>query len=281
MTPNNVETVILLLLFFLPGYIYFLINSWFKFQAWDKKEILFLSFLFNSLIFQFISWQILKLFDVDIIKVLFTNQILNGFIVSNFWLIAKHLLTTIIISSFVALVISLKQTKRLVIKIRLLLKNFLNPGLDYVPGLPGIFEHDTNLGQKYIGCVIELKDGTMYDGNVVHIGFNTENKDHIIVLSRVTRMRGNTKYKLPNKLKILIPYENINTIAYKEYPITKVSEAGFIGLNPLNLSLLLIIIFSILLLIIQNQISNLDFLKTIIELFGAFMVTFLGVYISH
>jgi hypothetical protein len=280
MTPNNIEVVILLLLFFLPGYIYSIINSWFKFQTWDNKEILFLGFLFNSLIFQFISWQILKLFGVDIVKILSTNQTLNGFIVSNFWIITKQLLTTIAVSSLIALIFSLKQTKRLVTKIRFLLKNFLNPGLDYVPGLPGVFENDTNLGQKFIGCVIELKDGTMYDGNILHIGFDTENKDHIIVLNRVTRMRGDKKKKLPDELKILVPYDNINTIAYKEYPITKKSEAGFIGLNPLNLSLLLIIILSTFLLIVQKQVSNLDFLKTIIELFGAFVVTFLGVYIS-
>ncbi len=280
MTPNNIETVILLLLFFLPGYIYFLINSWFRFQAWDNKEVLFLGFLFNSLIFQFISWQILKLFGIDIVKILATNQTLNGFIISNIWIITEQLLTTIAVSLFVAIIFSLKQTKRLVTKIRLSLKNFLNPGLDYVPGLPGIFEHDTNLGQKFIGCVIELKDGTMYDGNILHIGFNTENKDHVIVLSKVIRMRGDKKKKFPDELKILIPYENINTIAYKEYPITKQSKASFLGLNPLNLSLLLIAILSILLLIIQKQVSNLDFLKTIIGLFGAFVVTFLGVYIS-
>jgi len=280
MTPNNIETLILVLLFFLPGYIYALVNSWFKFQAWNNKEILFLGFLFNSLIFQFLSWKILCLFGIDVVKTISANQTLNGFIVSNFWTITEQLTMAIAVSLFIALLFSLKQTKRLVIKVRLLLKNFLNPGLDYIPGLPGIFEHDTNLGQKFIGCVIELKDGTLYDGNILHIGFNTENKDHVIVLKRVTQMKGGKKKKFPEELKILIPYENINTITYKEYQIQKETEEGFVSLSSLNLSLLLILILLILLFPLQNQISNLDFLKIVIGLFGAFVVTFLGVSIS-
>lgn len=280
MTPSNLETIIVLLLFFLPGYLYTLVNSWFEFQTWEHKEILFLGFLFNSLIFQFISWKILCIFGIDIVKSVSTNQTLNGFLISNFWLIAEQLTMAVAISLITALLFSLKQTKRFILKIRLLLKNFLNSGLDYTPGLPGIFDHDTNLGQKFIGCVVELKDGTFYDGNILHIAFNTENKDYIIVLKRVTQWKNKIKKQLPPELKILIPYENINMITYKEYPIKRETAKGFISFNLLNLSLLLIVIILLLLLPLQNQISNFDFLKIIFELFGAFVVTFLGISIS-
>lgn len=71
-------------------------------------------------------------------------------------------------------------------------------------------------------------------------------------------------------------YQNTN----REFQTTKGVQVGFTGRSPLNLSLFLIIILLILLLILQKQISSSNFLHVVIELFGAFVVTFMGVYIS-
>jgi len=222
----------------------------------------------------------LKIFGVDIIRALSSNQTFVGFLIPNFQLVATQFTTAIIVSLLVAIILSLKQTARIIARIRFLLKDFLNPGLDYTPSLPGIFYHSANQGKEFVGCVIELKDGTLYNGNILHIGFNSEEKDFMIVLNKVSKMKGDKRKDYPDDLKVLIPYENINTIVYKEFQATKGVQTGFIGLNPLNLSLFLTIILLILLFMLQKQISSSNFLGIIVELLGAFVVTFLGVYIS-
>ncbi len=50
--------------------------------------------------------------------------------------------------------------------------------------------------------------------------------------------------------------------------------------SSLNISLTLILILAILLLALQKQSGNTDMLRLVTELYGAFVVTFLGVYIS-
>ena len=50
--------------------------------------------------------------------------------------------------------------------------------------------------------------------------------------------------------------------------------------TPLNISLLLLSTLLLLLLTLQQQVNSLGFLKLFTELYGAFVVTFLGVYVS-
>lgn len=50
--------------------------------------------------------------------------------------------------------------------------------------------------------------------------------------------------------------------------------------NFLNISLLLILILLLFLLALQNQLTNIEMLKFIIEVYGTFVATLLGVYIS-
>ena len=279
MIPSSFEGILLVLLFFLPGYVYFVVKSWFKFQSWNNKEILFLGFIFNSLIFQFLSFVFLKYRGINV--VIPANIEFNSFLFSNLSWIGNQLFFSVIFALVVSLFFSLKQTRRLMSKISFLLRKFLNFGLDYTPAILSVFENSNNFGEKFTGCVIELKDGTLYDGNIFHIGFNTENKDHLIVLAKVTSLKNGIKKKYPDELKVLVPYENINTISYKEYEFEgKKKKNGFIKLNLLTLSLLLILVLLLLLWFLQCQISVSEWLKTITELFGAFVVTFLGVSIS-
>ena len=283
MNPSNLETIILLLLFFLPGYLYFSLKAKFKYQSWTNKEIIFLSFLFCSIIFQFLAWLILGVFKRDVLVILKNGDSLNNLLTNNLSLIGLQVTTAMALAFATAIVSSTKQLKRFTLWIqrKTSLNKFLELGLEYTPTIPGALEHETDFGKKAVGCVIQMKNGVFYDGNIRHIGHGKNGEDYIIVLSRVTKLSKGVKTKLPDEMKVLIPYDNIESIAYKEYPLTEnINNKYFVVLSSLNIFLSLILVLLLLLSTLQNQGGNPDFLKLITELYGAFVVTFLGVYIS-
>lgn len=280
MNPNNLETVILLLLFFLPGYLYSSLKAKFKYQSWDNKEILFLGFLFSSIIFQFFAWLTLGVFGVNILK---NGDTFNNILTNNLGVIGLQVVVAMVLATILAVASSAKQFKRFTLWIqrKIKLNKFFDFGLEYTPTIPGALEHDTDFGRKTVGCVIQMKNGVFYDGTIRHIGHGKNVEDYIIVLSKVTKLSKGVKTKLPEDMKVLIPYDNIESVAYKEYPIDKKdNKKGFFSLSLFNTFLVLILVLLLLLLGLQGQTNNSDFYKLVVKLYGAFVVTFLGVYIS-
>lgn len=286
MNPSNLETIILLLLFFLPGYLYFSLKAKFKYQSWDNREIIFLGFLFSSIIFQFLAWLILGVFKFNILSILKNGDSFNNLLTNNLGLIGLQVTTAMALAIIVAIVFSMNQFKRFALWIqrKTSLNKVLSFSLEYIPTIIGALNHDTDFGKRMVGCVVQLKNGVFYDGNIRHIGHGEHSEDYLIVLSKVTKLSKGIKTKLPDDIKILIPYNNIEFIAYKEYPLTEnANSKGFVILSPLNISLVLILILLLLFFALQKQSGNTDMLRLITELYGAFIVTFLGVYtsISH
>src|SRR3989339_1688654 len=99
MTPNNLETVILILLFFLPGYVHYAIKSKFKYEPDDDKiEIRLLSFLFSSLIFQTMSaYTLSKVIGIKVMELLAKDGTLRSVLVDNFQTITWQVLLAIAI----------------------------------------------------------------------------------------------------------------------------------------------------------------------------------------
>ncbi len=283
MNPNNLETVILLLLFFLPGYLYFSLKAKFKYQGWDNKEIIFLGFLFSSIIFQILAWLILGIFKINILSILKNGSSLNNLLTNNLGLVGLQVAMAMLLATIAAIVSSTKQLKRFALWIqnKFSLNRILELGLEYTPTIPGVLGHETDFGKRFIGCVIQMKSGVFYDGDIKHIGHGKNDQDYVIVLRRVTKLSKGVKTKLPDDMKVLIPYDNVESIAYKEYPPSvKENNKGFVVWSPLNISLALILVLLLLFLALQGQSSNSGMLRLLTELYGAFIVTFLGVYIS-
>ncbi len=282
MNPNNLETVILLLLFFLPGYLYFSLKAKFKYQGWDNKEIVFLGFLFSSIIFQFLAWLILRIIKQDILAILKNKDTLNNLLINNLGLIGLQVATALALVTVTAVLTSTKQLKRFALWIqrKTALNKFLELSLEYTPTIAGALEHETDFGRKMVGCVIQMKNGVFYDGNIRHIGHGKNAGDYIIVLSRVTKLSKGVKTKLPDDIKVLVPYDNIESITYKEYPLPENNKEGFVVWSTLNVFFVLILVLLLILLALQGQTTNSDILKLVTELSGAFVVTFLGVYVS-
>lgn len=283
MNPSNIETLILLLLFFLPGYLYFSLKAKFKYQSWENKEIIFLGFLFSSIIFQFFAWLILGIFKVNILSIIRNGNSLNSLLTDNLGLVGLQVAIAMLWAVITAIISSTKQLKRFMLWIqnKTLLNRILELGLEYTPPISGVLGHDTDFGKRFIGCVIQMKNGVFYDGDIKHIAHGENDQDYLIVLRRVTKLSRGIKTKLPDDMKVLIPYDNIESITYKEYPPSKKkNNKGFIVWYPLNMSLALILVLLLLFLALQGQSGNSDMLRLVTELYGAFVVTFLGVYIS-
>ncbi len=285
MNLNSLETLFLLLLFFLPGYVYSSLKAKFKHHVWENKDfIIAISFLFTSIIFQIIAWLIvIQWFHQNLIEILKSTENFNGFLFKNLDVISKQIGVSVVIAVLWAILTSMKQLRRAVFNFteKFRINKFLNLGVEYVPPLQGSIEHYLDFDRNYIVAIIELHDGTIFEGNVKHIGYGSNKNDYLIVLRQVNEIKKGAKKALPAELKVLIPYANIKSIYFKEFPVDSKSSGGSGFILPMvSFSLLLLVILLYLLFRIQSIVSNTDFLKILVELFGAFVVTFLGVYLS-
>lgn len=243
MNLDNLHVAFWLLVFLLPGYVYTGLKS--KFQPGSEETrnfIIVIGLLFNSVILHLIAWKILKsLFDKDIL-VIFNTGFHYSHLTDYFDLILNQLGLAILIGVILATIYSANQFKRLITlaKEKTFLSKVLNFGLQDLPHLFGIFYFETDFRRKFIGCVIELKDGSYYEGNVRHVSYGEEGKDPIIVLTKVVKLtKTGLKKKLPEDISVLIPYGNINTISYKTYLIdkeVKTPKKKFSFFTPLILS---------------------------------------------
>jgi hypothetical protein len=258
MTPDTIESLLLILFFFLPGYVYKVIRSQFKFQSWDNIEIQLISFIFNSLLFQIIAVLILGLIFKQnvIVHILSTNATFTNFLSKNFNILVWQIFSAVSLAIIFGIATSSKQYKGLVVTLTtwLNISRFFELGIEYVPPISGIMDKKAELGKKMISCVVELISGEYYEGNIKHIGFGNNSEDYIIVLSKVVSLIHNNKKSLPEDMEILIPYSNIKSIIYKTYPILMEQNSNSLGktktIKIINILLIFIILVFFILFII-------------------------------
>lgn len=289
MNPSSFDTVFLLLLFFLPGYVYSTVKGNFKYLPDDKVEIRLLSFLFSSLICQVaaniaLAW-FFGLHTTSLITD--TNTTLRTLVANNLSLIFIQVITAIAFAVVTAILLSLKQLDRTILWVlnKTRMSRFLELGFRKAPPIIGAIEANTNFGQFAIGCVIELDDGRHFEGDIRHVGYGENTTDYVVVLSRVITLTNDGHKKVyPPELKLLIPYKNIKTIFYKEYPTAQnvvKQKATANKRHHVMLPYWLIVPYLVLLIAVQNSFQRQNFLLMLIELLGSFVVTFLGVFASY
>lgn len=291
MNLSSLEAVVLLLLFFLPGYVYELVWSKFEFNNKDNNEIeTILDYLFISTICQTIAlFLVLWTSHFNGLEIFRDINSLSNVLVNNSSKIGVQVFTAVMIAMLLALVSSFKPLKKKIASFidQLGLSKYFNLGFHKVPPLTGAFDAYTNLGEYPLRAAIETRDGIIYEGNIKHIGYGNNDSDYLVVIERVRRKTNalSPVKSYPPDFKVLIPYPEIKYITFKEdlaegqvLPIdtTEQKRTSAFTYAPS----LLIIGLLIILINAQRYLDNSNFLHLITELTGAFVVTFLGVYYS-
>lgn len=282
MIPNSFEAVFLILIFLLPGYTYKTVKSRFKYTGWEKPEIEFLGFIFNSFLFQILTWFILtKIFNIEVIgSEVLDESSLSHYYATNSVELTYQIVGSVGISVLAAITTSLKPFQKLILRLQAAfgIKKYLDFGLSYGPPINATFDGKTDFGNRFVGAVVELESEELYDGNIKHIAWGKNPEDYFIVLSQVKVLKKGRKQIYPEEIEVLLPYSKIKTITYKTYPTQHKEQSNQSGFSEVTLFLLASSSLLLLLWVYQSLTSNYTFIIKTIELLATLIVTFLGVF---